>query len=160
MLTVLSDLVVLIPLLIGIALLVIECFLPGFGVPGISGLVMEGVALYFTASRYGTAAALVLIAAVLFITGIVIFLSFRSASKGRLSKTKFILNETEQAQPELPFLPATGAEGTALTVLRPSGTALFGEQRLDVVTEGDYIRQGQSVRVVRVDGSKVVVRKV
>ena len=50
-----------------------------------------------------------------------------------------------------------GRQGEALTILRPAGTAQFGEQRLDVTTEGKYVEAGKPVKVIRVDGSIVVV---
>jgi membrane-bound serine protease (ClpP class) len=53
-----------------------------------------------------------------------------------------------------------GREGTALTDLRPSGTARIGEERIDVVTEGEYVPQGSKVLVVRSEGYRHVVRKV
>jgi membrane-bound ClpP family serine protease len=53
-----------------------------------------------------------------------------------------------------------GKEGTALTVLRPSGTAVFNNERIDVVTEGDYIDQFAKVTVIKVEGVRIVVRKV
>ena len=52
-----------------------------------------------------------------------------------------------------------GASGTALTDLRPSGTAGFGSDRLDVVTEGPFIAQGTRVIVVRDGVSGLVVRE-
>lgn len=156
----LADLLVLLPLLIGIALLILEIFLPGFGVPGICGLILEGIAIYFTATRYGASAALIVTAIVLAITALAIFLSFRSATKGRLSKTSLILNETEQAvTATLPELNP-GDEGITLTPLRPAGTVLFGEARLDAVTEGDFVQKDQKVRILRIDGSRIVVRAV
>jgi membrane-bound serine protease (ClpP class) len=51
-----------------------------------------------------------------------------------------------------------GRSGVALTDLRPSGTAGFGDERLDVVTEGEYLRQGSAVEVIRSDGYRHVVR--
>jgi len=52
-----------------------------------------------------------------------------------------------------------GATGVAETVLRPAGKARFGEQLVDVVTEGDFIAKGDRVRVAAVEGSRVVVTK-
>lgn len=155
-----TDLLVLLPLLIGIALLVIEIFLPGFGVPGICGLILEGIAIYFTATRHGASAALILTAVVLVITALTIFLAFRSATKGRLSKTALILNETEQAiTSSLPELNP-GDEGIAVTPLRPSGTVVFGEHRMDAMTEGDFIQKDQKVRILRIEGTRIIVRSV
>ena len=51
----------------------------------------------------------------------------------------------------------TGLTGTAKTTLRPSGKAAFGEHIIDVVTAGDFIEQGSAVRVVHVEGMRVVV---
>ena len=156
-----TDLIILLPLLIGIALLILEIFLPGFGVPGICGLILEGISIYFAATRYGTIAALIVTAVVLIITGLAVFLSFRSATKGRLSKTSLILKDTEKAA-EAAGTPAVavGDEGTVVTPLRPSGTVSFGDLRLDVIADGEFVDRDQGVRVMRLDGSKVIVRKI
>jgi membrane-bound serine protease (ClpP class) len=53
-----------------------------------------------------------------------------------------------------------GDEGDALTVLRPSGTARFGDRKLSVVTSGEYIERGARLRVTRVEGNRIVVRQV
>lgn len=54
-----------------------------------------------------------------------------------------------------------GATGVALTDLRPSGMAKVGDRRIDVVTEGDYITRGETVKIVEVQGSvHVVIRQV
>lgn len=50
-----------------------------------------------------------------------------------------------------------GAIGTAQTYLRPSGTAQFGEELVDVVTQGEFIQAGSSVRVIEIEGVRVVV---
>ncbi|OCA91155.1 nodulation efficiency protein NfeD [Bacillus sp. FJAT-27225] len=52
-----------------------------------------------------------------------------------------------------------GSEGTALTVLRPSGTAVINNERVDVVTEGSFIPKGATVKVIEVEGPRVVVRE-
>ena len=51
----------------------------------------------------------------------------------------------------------TGAEGTALSDLRPAGKALINGRRLDVVTQGEYIRKGTAVSIIEVHGSRIVV---
>ena len=53
-----------------------------------------------------------------------------------------------------------GRDGVAVTDLRPSGTARVGEERIDVVTEGEYVAQGSRVQVVQSDGYRHVVRAV
>jgi len=51
-----------------------------------------------------------------------------------------------------------GRTGVALTELRPIGTAVFEDERVDVTTDGEYIDKGTPVKVVRADNMKVVVR--
>jgi membrane-bound serine protease (ClpP class) len=50
--------------------------------------------------------------------------------------------------------------GQTLTKLRPSGTAVINGKRVDVVSEGAFIDSGQSVKVISVEGLRVVVRAV
>ena len=53
-----------------------------------------------------------------------------------------------------------GMEGIALTPLRPAGTGLFDGERIDIVTEGSFIPQGQKIEIVQVNGSRVVVKDI
>jgi membrane-bound serine protease (ClpP class) len=55
---------------------------------------------------------------------------------------------------------SAGAQGRAVTTLRPSGKARFGEHIVDVVTEGDFIPAETAVSVVASDGMRVVVKAV
>jgi membrane-bound serine protease (ClpP class) len=52
-----------------------------------------------------------------------------------------------------------GATGVAETMLRPSGKGRFGDQLVDVVTEGDLIDKGQPIKIALVEGSRVVVTR-
>ena len=51
-----------------------------------------------------------------------------------------------------------GKDGLAVTDLRPSGTVAIDDERIDVVTEGDYIKAGSTVRFIRAEGYRHVVR--
>ena len=53
-----------------------------------------------------------------------------------------------------------GEQGPVLTELRPSGSALLEGHPVDVVSEGAFIAKGELVRVISVQGSRVVVRRV
>jgi membrane-bound ClpP family serine protease len=52
-----------------------------------------------------------------------------------------------------------GMRGTALSVLRPSGKALFADRTVDVVTEGEFISPETPITVIQADGMRVVVRR-
>ncbi len=53
-----------------------------------------------------------------------------------------------------------GRQGVAQSPLRPSGIASFGERRVDVVTRGEHLAAGAIVRVLRVEGNRVIVEGV
>lgn len=53
-----------------------------------------------------------------------------------------------------------GKQGIALTTLRPSGTAVINDERLDVVTQGNYIEKNTKIEVIKTEGSWIVVREV
>jgi membrane-bound serine protease (ClpP class) len=56
--------------------------------------------------------------------------------------------------------PLVGRTGRALNDLRPAGTAVFDDRRLDVVSLGDCIQTGRMVRIVQAHGSRIVVEAV
>ncbi|MGN0972628.1 MAG: NfeD family protein [Aristaeellaceae bacterium] len=156
------NLPLLVCFVVGIGLLVLEAFMPGFGLPGISGIVMEIVAIALTWVNHGPVAALGLTIIVLSLIAIAISMSLRSATKGRLSRSKIILKERESneagyrsAEDMQVFL---GKEGETTTVCRPTGMAEFDGVKLNVVSEGEFLPVGTRVRIVRVEGSRIVVR--
>jgi hypothetical protein len=53
-----------------------------------------------------------------------------------------------------------GAIGVAATTLRPAGKAQFGEEFLDVVAEGDYVNPGSRVQIIEIEGNRIVVKEV
>lgn len=52
-----------------------------------------------------------------------------------------------------------GKTGIALTALRPAGSALIDKQRLNVVTEGEFLEKDTAIEVIRVEGYRLVVRQ-
>ena len=53
-----------------------------------------------------------------------------------------------------------GAIGVCMTDLRPAGTITVEGEPLDVVTEGSFVKAGDIVKVINVDGSRVLVRQI
>ncbi|HZZ82548.1 MAG TPA: NfeD family protein [Gemmataceae bacterium] len=53
-----------------------------------------------------------------------------------------------------------GAMGVAVTPLRPSGKAQFGDKFIDVIAEGDYVAPGGRVQVIEIEGSRIVVKEI
>jgi len=152
---------VLILFVIGIILLAIELFAPGFGLFGIAGLLAMGIAIVIAA--YDTSLGITSLFIALLIT-IVVSVILIKYFGFRGVWNKFILNDTQQnedgyAAPQS-RKELVGYEGKAVTPLRPAGSAKFEDELVDVVAESGYIASGNKVKVVKVEGVRVVVREI
>lgn len=160
----LTNLPIVICVLAGLLLLVVEVFAPGFGLPGISGIILLLIGTGLLWIKEGAIAGLGLLVVIVALVAIVLSITLKSASTGRLSKSPIILMDSER--PEDGYLASSdlsifiGRKGRTRTVLRPSGIANFDGVRLNVVSDGSYIRQGADVQIERVEGSRIVVREV
>jgi len=153
---------VILCLLAGIVLLVIEMFMPGFGVVGGLGILCLIGSVILRADS--VAAAMWMVVMVLVIVGILLLIFLRSATKGALSKSDIILKdrlEKDQgymSTEDMEFF--IGHQGVTLTVLRPAGMADFDGVKLDVVSDGEFIPELSDVEVVRVEGRRILVKKI
>ena len=155
-----TNLPLILCLLSGVALLVVEVFVPGFGLPGISGLILTTVGIFITWNQYGPAAELAVTLITLALAGIAISASIKSAATGRISRSDLILKEVTQTMDHEETGALLGKEGVTVTVLNPVGFAEFDGVRLNVVSEGQYLEKDVKVRVEKVEGAKIVVRAV
>lgn len=146
-------------LLLGFVLAAVEMVVPGFGVPGISSIVCLVIGVFLVSDSPLEGALTTLF--VLVVLGVMLVVVLCLFSKGKLSplvlKEKQSRTEGYLSSADLEYL--LGKQGTALTDLRPSGTGVFDDIKFDVVSEGSYIEKGASLRIVRVDGLRLVVRE-
>ncbi len=173
----------LVAVAVGLLLIAVEIFLlPGFGVPGILGLLLVGFGVlwsfvppepgppsfvprlptmqmtydYFYGGLKATAGGL---------TGAVAGILLLARYLSRLPVARHIIapNPTrEQIAVDDPYagVARVGDLGRAESLLRPAGKARFGDRLLDVVSEDGYVPAGTPVRITRREGVKVVVRRV
>ncbi|NLO86251.1 MAG: hypothetical protein GX096_12650 [Clostridiales bacterium] len=158
-----ANLPIILCFLIGLVMLVIEVFMPGFGLPGISGIALEIIAVVLTYMSHGGIAALGATLIILSVIAILVSLALRSVNSGRLSKSPIILNDEETASEGYVAMKDMevflGKEGVTTTVLRPSGMAEFEGVKLNVVADGEYIAKDVPVRIDHVEGARIVVKK-
>ena len=159
-----ANLPIIICFVIGIGCLIAEAFMPGFGVAGITGLVLEVITLVLTWFEHGPTATLAMLLIVLLVLAIAISTSLRSITSGRLSKSAMVHSETESNEDgyrsTADLAVFLGREGVTSSVLRPTGIADFDGVRLNVSSEGDYIAAGTQVRIIKVEGAKILVRAI
>lgn len=160
---------------LGVILLGVEIFVtPGFGVLGAAGILAIIISLVlamtslpvdvsFSTGQLTSAGLRVLLS-----LGIAVVLFFalfallpRSSMKNMLVLEAAIRATSEGGREgeAVKEVLASGETGVAESFLRPAGIARFGNRRVDVTSEGDFIERGEQVRIVRVSGNRVVVKK-
>lgn len=155
--------VTVILLIVGIILVVIEMITPGFGFPGISGAICLVLSIVLRA-RVSFSAAVWMTAFVLLILGILLIIFFRSATKGNISRSPIVLNDSIDT--DASYITSAdlayyvGKEGKALTILRPTGMAEVEGVRLNVSTNGDFIQADTPIKVVKIDGLNLIVERI
>lgn len=145
----------------GILLLVIELHTPGAGIFGAAG---AGCILFSIYQTLGGDAAALTILAISLLLSIIIFLFIVKRLPSSRLWAKVVLRDSEtsrsgftSSQDYSRFLER---EGVTQSLLRPAGIILIDGTQLDVVSEGQYIQPGTTVKVVNVNGSRIVVRPV
>ena len=160
----------------GLGLLILEIFvIPGFGVAGVSGIVLMvsslvlamifniGFDFHFAPKGAFIANFLNVLSALIF----GFFISLWLSKKVFLMKTKYgvlaldtELKETEGfTSVDTHLAGLVGKEGTALTFMRPAGKVELGGEIYDAVTDMGVVEQGTKIRVVRFENAQLVVEK-
>ncbi|MBQ4581403.1 MAG: hypothetical protein IJA83_12165 [Clostridia bacterium] len=159
-----ANLPIIICFVIGVGLLILEAFMPGFGAPGITGIILEVITLVMTWFEHGPVATLAMLLIVLLVLAIAISTSLRSITHGRLSKSALVHSDTENNEDGYRSTEDLAVfkdkEGVTATVLRPTGIADFDGVRLNVSSEGGFIPADTKVRIIKVEGAKILVRAV
>ena len=158
---------------IGIVLLFLEAFIiPGFGVAGILGILCVLASFVLSllphlgrkvieAEDFLNAITLVglsFIFAFVIVIPVIKFMPKTKTFRKLILETSETQQEGFRSTPEI-YEQFLGTEGTALSMLRPSGIGLFKGQRLNVVAEGEFIEMNEKIKIIKVEGYKIVVRK-
>lgn len=146
--------------LVGIFLLLAEIFIiPGFGLAGISGIVAMVASIFLALGNIIQATYSILIALGVSILGF--FLLIRYLPSTRTWK-RFILST--QQKKELGYTVGSdtlnklkGKTGRTITPLHPSGIIEVSGQKLNAITSGEYIENNTEIKIISIEGNKVVV---
>ena len=147
-------------LIVGIILIGIEFYIPGFGLPGISGTIFTVAGIFLTGRTISERIIVGLVAiiaiAVMLILSIMVFNSKSVKSPIKLDtdlqgKNLFI------EEKDMEYL--VGKKGIALTDLRPSGKGEFDGVKLDIITSG-YILKGTELIITEIKNNKIFVGEV
>jgi len=147
--------------LLGVVLLLVEAFIPGFGVFGAGGLVAVLVSIVLSSVSAVTGLRTLLFS--LFLSGVAGYLAFKYFRRKGLLRRFINLESSTREQgfsssADLTFL--LGKQGLSVTPLRPAGIVELDDARFNVVSEGAFITTGEPVEVIKVEGNRIVVRSI
>ena len=149
---------------VGFIALFLELFVPAAGVIGGAGIICMIIGTVLGYRYLGRTAGFLFLAGTLIGTPAMIVIGLKLFPKTFVGK-KLILSHSQQ--PESGFTSYTeemyeglaGKTGTAVTPLRPSGMVMIGSKKYSVVTSGEMILKNKQVKVIKVEGSRIVVRE-
>lgn len=147
-------------LVIGVILIGVEFYMPGFGVPGALGVACAAAGVFLTgrtvSERIIVGVITIVVVAVMLVISIIVFNSKKVRSPIKL--------ETDLSGKDL-FIDANdmeylvGQKGTALTDLRPSGKGEFNGVKLDILSQGEFINKGSALEITEIKNNRIVVRE-
>ncbi|MGX6442798.1 NfeD family protein [Neobacillus sp. K501] len=146
---------------VGILLIFLEFFLPG-AISGTLGLAALIASLFLAGDNPLYMGISIFIS--LGISIVLLFIMIKIFGKKMVLFNRMILFETAKKEDgyvsNVNRTDLLGSVGEAITMLRPAGTAVFHNERVDVVSEGGFIDQGAKIKVIKVEGVRIVVREV
>ncbi|MCF6149801.1 MAG: hypothetical protein E3K37_14190 [Candidatus Kuenenia sp.] len=141
--------------IIGMGAVITEMFVPGM-IIGICGVVCIITSIVLSYQNNHTILGHLLVGCGLFSAPVLLILWYKIFSK------TFAIYESEEgfSSTNESLKNLLSAEGTTLTPLHPSGIILINGERVDVVTRGEMIDKNKKVKVIEVEGNRVVVKAV
>jgi membrane-bound serine protease (ClpP class) len=147
---------------LGIIMLIAEIFfIPGFGLVGVLGLISILASIFLSFDNF--TAALTSLAITLAVTIAIIVLLWKRFTRSRAWSRFVLLTREERSlgyQGVRDYSELLGQTGVTVSALRPAGIVKIGDQRYDVVSDGDFIPNDTKVKVVYVEGNRIVVTEV
>ena len=145
--------------LAGVLIIIAEIFLPSGGLLALVAAGLFSYSLFIVFHDISTMAGTYFVLADLIIipTLLALGLKILARSPATLRETLSSENGVVSQSPELESF--MGREGKSVTDLRPGGTAIIDDKRLDVVSRGEYIEKDSNLTVVEVTGNQIIVRE-
>ena len=145
--------------LAGVLVVIAEVILPSGGLLSLVAVLLFGYSIYGTYTQVSAEAGIAMAVAdvitvpILVIVGLKMIAHSPATLRRKLSREEGVVAQDASTEELL------GLEGTAVSDLRPAGTALIQGRRVDVVSRGEYVKKGAPVVVDEVAGNRIVVRE-
>ncbi|MGE3800741.1 MAG: nodulation protein NfeD [Candidatus Kapaibacterium sp.] len=168
----LADAIEIALFVLGVILLFVEIFvIPGFGIAGISGILLMVSSLFLAlignidgVAFDNLSAPLYTLAGSFVGFGLIAWMMVKFLPNSSMFRRFALFGESVGSGDGLtgPSLQDVllGEFGSAVTTLRPAGVAMVNGEQYDVVSDGEFITAGEPIQVVYIEGRKIVVRRV
>lgn len=147
---------------LGVILIIIEMFVPGFGVFGIGGGMLVLASIFFSAKTMMMGILYVTIAFLFML--LIFYLFIKKYPQKKLHSTLLLntkLNESEgYSSHKEDFKTLLSLEGVSISHLRPSGKVKINDSIYDALTETGFIKKDEKIKVVSIENNKIIVRKI
>ncbi len=151
--------------IIGIVAIVIEIFVPAGGVIGFVGfgVIISSIVLSYV--KYGVIIGTIFLSLSLIFLPVIITLAFKIfpyTFMGKIFILKYFQKKEDgfTSHDEENYIILLNKEGVSINRLHPIGQALIDSKKFDVTTNGEFIDKNEKIKVVKVEGNKIVVRKI
>lgn len=143
--------------IVGLVFVCAEIFLPG-AICGIIGTICIIISIVMCYSAKGPEFGSYFLTSAVIVTGIGIFIASKIFPKTKMGKSLTLQSSETNYSSGKNYTHLLNKTGIAISYLRPAGIAEIDGDRIDVVSEGTFIERGSHIKVIAVEGARIVVR--
>ena len=144
--------------LIGVVVIISEIIIPSGGILSLLAVGVFGYSLFVVFNDISTNAGLVFVIADAMLVPVLVIVGLKLLAKSPVTLRQTLSREEGVSSQPSGLDSYIHMEGTAVTDLRPAGTAMINDKRVDVVTRGEYLEKGSKILVTAVTGNQIIVR--
>ncbi len=146
--------------LLGEVVIIAEIIIPSGGLLALIASCLFGYSLYIVFTSVSISVGLMFLCADVITIPILVIMGLKLLAKSPVTLRKSLKSEDGVTSQPHELDELQGMEGTTVTLLRPSGTAIINGKRVDVVSRGEIVEKDISVVVLSVTGNQVIVKQI
>jgi len=144
---------------IGILVIIAEIFIPSLGLLTAIALTVFFYSLYLLYTTISPTAGMIIAGLDIVLVPVLIIMGMKILAKSPLSLKRELSKQDGVVSQKEEFEAYINMQGRSVTDLRPAGIAEINSQRMDVVTDGEYINADTPIVVTDVSGNRIIVEK-
>ena len=145
--------------LVGVVVIIAEIILPSGGILSIAALGVFGYSLFIVFNEISMIIGFSFVAADLILIPVLVIVGLKLLARSPVTLRKTLSRKEGVSSQSSELESYVGAQGNAVTNLRPAGIAVINGKRVDVVTRGEYLEKDSAIIVTAVTGNQIIVRK-